>query len=92
MIEENTITGNTNGIYIAAAAGADNVIRENVAIGNPGIQTAATRPTAQAVDILNLAPDGRVAFERNACITSVNAPCAPVRPVARLTLAISGMT
>jgi parallel beta-helix repeat protein len=79
-IEENTITGNTNGIYIAAAAGADNLIRENVVVGNPGIQTGVTRPAVQAVDILNLAPAGRVTFERNACITSVNAPCAtPVR-------------
>jgi parallel beta-helix repeat protein len=80
VIEENTITGNTNGIYIATAAGADNVVRENVAVGNPAIQSAATRPTVQAVDILNLAPDGRVRFERNACITAVNAPCAtPLR-------------
>lgn len=76
VIEENRITGNTNGIYIAAAAGADNLVRENVAVGNPGIQTGVTRPAVQAVDILNLAPAGRVTFERNACITSVNAPCA----------------
>ena len=80
LIEENSITGNTNGIYINAAVGADNVIRENIAVGNPAIQSAATRPTAQAADILNLAPEGRVTFERNACITSVGAPCAtPLR-------------
>ena len=77
VIEENTMSGNTNGIYIAAAVGADNLVRENLAIGNPGIQTGVTRPAAQAVDILNLAPAGRVTFERNACITSVNAQCAP---------------
>lgn len=81
VIEENKITGNTNGIYIAAAAGTDNVVRDNVAVGNPAIQSAATRPTAQAVDILNLAPAERVRFERNTCITSVNAPCSsPLRP------------
>jgi parallel beta-helix repeat protein len=74
VIEENTITGNTNGIYIAAAAG-ENVIRENLAVGNPAIQTSATRPTVQHVDILNLAPAGRITFERNVCVTSVNAPC-----------------
>ena len=80
MIEENTATGNTNGIYIAAAAG-ENVIRGNVALGNPAIQSAVTRPTSQAVDILNLAPAGRITFERNVCVTSVNAPCpAPFRP------------
>lgn len=74
VIEENTITGNTNGIYIAAAAG-ENLVRENIAIGNPAIQTSVTTPAAQAADILNLAPEGRITFERNVCVTSVNAPC-----------------
>jgi parallel beta-helix repeat protein len=80
VIEENTASGNTNGIYIAAAAG-ENIIRDNVAVGNPAIQSAVTRPAAQAVDIVNLAPEGRITFERNVCVTSVNAPCTPaVRP------------
>ena len=74
VIEENIITGNTNGIYIAAAAG-ENLIRENIAVGNPAIQSAATRPTVQAADILNLAPAGRITFERNVCVTAVNAQC-----------------
>lgn len=79
VIEENSITGNTNGIYIAAAAG-ENIVRENQAIGNPAIQTSATRPTVQSADILNLAPAGRITFERNVCVTSVNAPCpSPIR-------------
>jgi parallel beta-helix repeat protein len=75
VIEENTAIGNPNGIYIAAAAGAENVVRENVVVGNPAIQSAATRPTVEAVNILNLAPAGRITFERNVCVTSVNAPC-----------------
>jgi hypothetical protein len=54
------------------------VIRENVVVGNPPIQTANTRPAVQAVDILNLAPEGRTRFERNVCVTSVNAPCPAV--------------
>jgi parallel beta-helix repeat protein len=80
VIEENTATANTNGIYIAAAAG-ENLIRNNVAIGNPAIQTSVTAPAVRAVDILNLSPAGRITFERNVCVTSVNAPCpTSVRP------------
>ena len=80
VIEDNSATGNTNGIYIAAAAGP-NVIRDNIALGNPAIQSAATRPAVQAVDILNLAPEGRITFERNVCVSSLNAPCTTaVRP------------
>jgi parallel beta-helix repeat protein len=77
VVDENSISGNTNGILIAAGA-RDNVVRDNVVVGNPGIQTANTRPTVQAVDILNLAPAAATTFERNVCLTSVNAPCTPV--------------
>lgn len=72
VVEQNNVSGNTNGIYIASGA-VDNVIRENVVLGNPAIQSA--RPNVQAVDILNLAPEGRTTFERNVCVTSLNAPC-----------------
>jgi parallel beta-helix repeat protein len=77
VIEENTVSGNTHGIRIDAAV-RDNVVRDNVAVGNPGIQTSNTRPNVQAVDILNLAPASATIFERNVCVTSVNAPCAAV--------------
>jgi parallel beta-helix repeat protein len=77
VVDENTVSGNTNGILIGAAA-RDNVVRDNIIVGNPGIQTANTRPAAQAVDILNLAPAGQTTFERNVCVTSVNAPCPAV--------------
>ena len=70
------MAGNTNGIYIAAGA-RDNLIRENVAIGNPAIQSAST-PGAQAFDILNLAPAGQTQFDRNFCVTAQNAPCPAV--------------
>lgn len=74
VIEQNSISGNTNGIYIAAGA-TNNLIRDNIVVGNPAIQSGNTRPTAQAVDILNLAPASQTRFEGNVCITSVNAPC-----------------
>jgi parallel beta-helix repeat protein len=74
FIDENTIIGNTNGLRIEAGTRAT-VVRENTIVGNPAIQTGAARPEAQAVDILNLAPAGQTTFERNVCVTSVNAPC-----------------
>jgi hypothetical protein len=72
------VTGNTNGIYVFAGA-RDTIVRQNIVVGNPGIQVANNRPEAQAVDIVNLAPPGQTTFERNTCLTAVNAPC-PVVP------------
>ncbi len=66
--------GNTQGIYIAAGARATKV-RENTVVGNPPIQTANTRPDIRALDIVNLAPAGETTFERNVCLSAVNAPC-----------------
>ena len=74
VIEGNSVTANTNGIYIDPGA-VNNVIRNNIVVGNPALQSSNTRPTVQAVDILNLGTDGRTTFERNVCVTAVNAPC-----------------
>jgi parallel beta-helix repeat protein len=79
VVEENLVTGNTNGIYIAAAVGK-NVVRDNTVVGNPPIQVANTRPDARALDIVNLAPAAQTAFDRNRCITALNAPCPAVAP------------
>jgi parallel beta-helix repeat protein len=77
LIDQNVVTGNTNGIYITAGT-RGTLVRQNMAVGNPGIQVANLKPEARAVDILNLAPEGQTTFERNTCLTSVSAPCAPV--------------
>ena len=74
VIDANNVTGNTNGILVAAAT-RQTMVRENVVVGNPGIQVANSNPTARAVDILNLSAAGQTTFERNTCVTSVNAPC-----------------
>jgi len=79
VIEENLVTGNTNGIYIAAAVGK-NVIRENTVVGNPPIQVATTSPAARALDIVNLAPATQTEFDRNQCLTALNAPCPAIAP------------
>jgi parallel beta-helix repeat protein len=79
VVEQNTVSGNTNGLYIAGGA-VDNVVRENVIVGNPAIQSAATRPDSRALDIVNLAPAGQTKFERNVCVTALNAPCPMTTP------------
>lgn len=73
-IDQNQAAGNTNGILIGAGTRATTV-RQNIAVGNPGIQVANLKPEARAADILNLAPEGQTTFENNTCVTAVNAPC-----------------
>lgn len=77
IVEENVVSGNTNGIYIAPTVGS-NVVRDNTVVGNPAIQIGNSRPDARALDIVNLSPAGQTIFERNVCITAVNAPCPAV--------------
>ena len=79
VIDQNNVTGNTNGILVAAGT-RETIVRENVVLGNPGIQVGNLRPDAQSVDILNLSPSGQTQFGRNTCITAVNAPCPAVPP------------
>jgi nitrous oxidase accessory protein NosD len=78
VIEENRVTGNTTGIFIAAGV-RDAVVRDNFVLGTPAVQIANTRPDLPAADIRNLAAPREITFERNLCITAVNAPCETVR-------------
>jgi parallel beta-helix repeat protein len=78
-VDENNIAGNTNGLFITAGA-RNTRVRDNVIVGNPAIQVGNTQPDARAVDIVNLAPPGETKFERNVCLTAVNAPCPVVVP------------
>ena len=79
VIDQNLVTGNTNGIYIGAAVGK-NMVRDNTVVGNPAIQVAVTRPDARALDIVNLAPATQVEFDSNQCLTALNAPCPAIAP------------
>ena len=74
VIDENVVTGNTQGIVVQAGA-RETTIRQNTVVGNPPIQTSNTRPDLRALDIVNLAPPGQTTFERNVCLSAVNAPC-----------------
>jgi parallel beta-helix repeat protein len=73
-VDRNIVTGNTQGILLTAGTRATTV-RENVVVGNPPVQTSNARPDIRALDIVNLAPAGETTFERNDCLTAVNAPC-----------------
>lgn len=77
VIDDNIVTGNTQGIVIMAGARAT-VVRENLVVGNPPIQVSNARPELRGVDIVNLSPAGATTFERNVCLSAVNAPCPTV--------------
>lgn len=79
IVEENTISGNTNGLYITSGA-RQTLVRSNTIVGNPDIQTANTYPGARALDIVNLAPSGETTVERTICVTALNAPCPVLLP------------
>ena len=66
IVEDNTVTGNTNGLYMTAGV-QGNTIRRNL-LQNTG------------VDIKNLADAGTNTFVGNICGTSFNAPCPSVGP------------
>ena len=77
VVEHNTITGNTNGLYMTAGV-QGNIIRCNLIVGNPPIQVDVDHSSAQGVDIKNQAQTGDNTFQDNKCLTSVNAPCPAV--------------
>jgi parallel beta-helix repeat protein len=73
-VESNTAIGNTNGIILFAAS-TNTVVRGNVVVGNPPIQLSVSSPASPGVDIRNLSAPGTSTFDRNLCLTAVNAPC-----------------
>jgi parallel beta-helix repeat protein len=79
VIELNTVTGNTNGIFVGAGA-RETLVRNNTVVGNPAIQVGNSHPGVLGVDILNLAPTEQTTFDRNVCVTAVNAPCPLLSP------------
>jgi parallel beta-helix repeat protein len=78
IVEYNTVTGNTNGLFMTPTVQA-NIIRRNVIVGNPPVQVDLDHPSTTGLDIKNLAPSGANTFQGNKCLTSVNAPCPAVK-------------
>jgi parallel beta-helix repeat protein len=79
LVEDNTIVGNSNGIYLQPTA-VTNIFRRNLVMGNPPIQVAVNNPASKGFDIWNLSPTGANTFQANVCLTSVNAPCPASAP------------
>jgi len=77
VIEENTVSGNTTGVFIGTGARAT-LIRANTLFGNPPIQVGVSAPEPGAADIVNRSPAGETTFERNVCVTAINATCEAV--------------
>ena len=79
VFEENTVVGNSNGIFLAAGV-RGNIFRQNLIAGNPPVQVSVDSPSTIGYDIKNLGATDANAFEGNTCITALNAPCAPIAP------------
>jgi parallel beta-helix repeat protein len=77
VIEENTVLGNTNGIFLFPGV-EGNIVRHNIVAGNPPAQISVTFPAADGVDIRNQATPGTNTIEANVCVTAINAPCPAV--------------
>jgi hypothetical protein len=79
VIEENGIGGNINGILVCPGA-AGNLIRENVIVGNPPIQVAATSGPSVGADIRDFSPAGANTYDDNLCVTSTQVSGPPLCP------------
>lgn len=80
IVEDNTIVGNTNGLFLTATV-QGNVIRRNVIIGNSPVQVSVDHTANKGFDIKSLAPLRLNSFTGNVCLTAMNAPCpAPFEP------------
>ena len=79
LVEDNTIVGNANGIYLQSTA-VTNIFRRNLVMGNPPIQVAVNNLSSSGFDIRNLSPAGANTFQANVCLTSINAPCPASTP------------
>ncbi len=55
-------------------------VRGNVIVGNPPIQQTTGSPTDVGVDIWDQSPPGATTFDKNLCITAINAPCTGLSP------------
>lgn len=78
IVEDNTIIGNANGIFMAPGVHG-NIVQGNLIVGNPPLQVAVDHSDSSGVDIKNLgADDGTNTFRDNTCLTAVNAPCPTV--------------
>ena len=79
VVEDNTIVGNANGIFLVAGTQGNTFLR-NLVTGNPPVQMSVDTPSSVGYDIKNLAASDANTFQGNICLSSVNAPCPSVGP------------
>ena len=79
MVEDNTIVGNANGIFLVAGTQGNTFLR-NLVTGNPPVQVSLDSPSSIGYDIKNMAASDANTFAGNICLSSVNAPCPSVGP------------
>jgi parallel beta-helix repeat protein len=79
VVEDNTIVGNANGIFLVAGTQGNTFLR-NLVTGNPPVQVSLDNPSSIGYDIKNMAASDANTFEGNICLSSVNAPCPSVGP------------
>jgi hypothetical protein len=68
LIEDNSIGGNINGLFIVPTA-TGNVIRRNIIAGNPPVQLSVGAGTPVGADIRDASPAGANTFHENLCVT-----------------------
>ena len=66
--------GNSNGIVIFAPA-TNTRVRGNVAVGNPPVQVSVGVSGSAGIDIWDQSAPGATTFDKNVCMTGINAPC-----------------
>jgi parallel beta-helix repeat protein len=82
VVEANTAIGNAYGIVVFAAA-TNSKVAGNVAVGNPPIQESNSIAGNTGVDIWDQSARGTTTFDKNICVTSINAPCASAGAIPR---------
>ena len=70
-----------NGIVVFPPA-TGTVVRGNVVVGNPPVQVSVGISGSAGVDIWDQSARGQTVFDRNVCVTSINAPCPSLSTVA----------
>jgi hypothetical protein len=63
---------------VIAAPATNTKVRGNVFVGNPPVQVSVGVQGSAGVDIWDLSAPGATVYDRNVCMTAINAPCSGV--------------
>jgi nitrous oxidase accessory protein NosD len=79
VIDENSIGGNINGVFIAASAVGNRIVR-NIIAGNPPVQLSFGSGVPIGADIRDFSPANANTFRDNHCITYLGMTTPPPCP------------